>query len=383
MRIAFVSSMYGSTWGGSEELWGGAALILRQQGHDVFCGLIDWPGPAPKRDALRKSGCQLSIRIDVPDFKNRLLNRIKSSKNRILQQNPVPTDLLAFHPDLVVISQMFTDDGLDWMEFCETHQLPFVTIVQAATEYQWPDDQLVSRLRNGYLKARLACFVSQHNLRLCESQIATKIPHAEVVWNPYDTNLTELIPWPEPINGIYKIACVGRLQPDAKGQDILVEVLANPKWKARPIELTFFGNGCNRQWLEDYCKMHNVNAIFGGFTSIKEIWKSHHLLVHPTRKEGMPIVVIEAALCGRPVVATATAGIPEFVEEGVNGFLAPFAEASLFDATLEKAWNHRDSWRDLGIAAHEKILSRLTGKPEEEFAEKLLVVAGASRSSPC
>jgi glycosyltransferase involved in cell wall biosynthesis len=383
MRIAFVSSMYGSTWGGSEELWGGAALALRKQGHDIFCGLIEWPGPAPKRDALRNAGCQLSVRKDIPNFRNRILNRFRRTQSRILDQNSVPADLLAFRPDLVVISQMFTDDGLSWMEFCHSHQLPCVTIVQAATEYQWPDDQHLPRLRNGYLKACRAYFVSQHNLRLCENQIAVKIPQAEVVWNPYANNLTEIIPWPKTIDGVYKIACVGRLQPDAKGQDILVEVLADRKWKDRPLELTFFGNGCNRQWLEDLCKMHGVKAVFGGFASIKDIWRSHHLLVHPTRKEGMPIVVIEAALCGRPVVATATAGIPEFVEDGVNGFLAPFAEATLFDATLEKAWNQRESWEALGIAAHEKIISRLTGRPEEEFAEKLITVAGASRSSPC
>ncbi len=120
--------------------------------------------------------------------------------------------------------------------------------------------------------------------------------------------------------------------------------------------------------------MYDVKAAFGGFANIKDIWKSHHLLAHPTRKEGMPIVVIEAALCGRPVVATATAGIPEFVEDGINGFLAPFAEASLFDEALERAWQQRESWRTLGIAAHEKIINRLTGRPEEEFADKLIAL---------
>jgi glycosyltransferase involved in cell wall biosynthesis len=375
MKIAFLSSMYGSTWGGSEELWGGAALWLLAQGHEVFAGLIDWPGPAPKRDALREAGCQVHLRIDIPDFRNRVLNRFRSTARRVIQQNPVPGALLAFQPDLVVISQMFTDDGLEWMEFCQSHGLPYATIVQAATEYSWPSDGVVPRLRAGYLGARKAYFVSEHNRRLCETQIAAKLANAEVVWNPFSPDLDAVIPWPETPGGRYKLACVGRIQPDAKGQDVLIDVLADPKWKERALDLTFFGSGCNRQWAEDYCRMRGVNATFGGFAPIKEIWREHHLLVHPTRKEGMPIVILEAALCGRPVVATSTAGIPEFVEDGVNGFLCTFAEASLFDEALERAWSQRERWPEIGVTAHRLAAERIHGRPEETFALKLIELA--------
>jgi glycosyltransferase involved in cell wall biosynthesis len=367
--------MYGSTWGGSEELWGRAALCLRRQGHNVFAGLIDWPGPAPKRDELRAAGCQVERRIDVPGLKDRLLNRIRPQSRRVLQQNPVPSRLLAFKPDLVVISQMFTDDGLEWMEFCLLHQLPYVTIVQAATEYQWPSDEVVERLRYGYLGASKAFFVSQHNRRLCETQIATKLGNAETVWNPFSPNLDAVIPWPEKPGGRYMLACVGRIQPDAKGQDVLIDVLAATKWKERPVNLTIFGSGCNRRWAEDYCRMRGVKATFGGFAPINEIWREHHLLVHPTRKEGMPIVILEAALCGRPVVATSTAGIPEVVEDGVNGFLCTFAEASLFDEALERAWSQRERWPEIGATAYRLAAERIHGRPEETFARNLIELA--------
>lgn len=377
MKIAFLSSMYGSTWGGSEELWGGAALHLRKHGHEVFAGWIDWPGPAPKRDSLREAGCYVSVRVDVPGLKDRILNRIRPTSSRVLQQNPVPMDLLAFRPDLVVISQMFTDDGLEWMEFCLAHELPYVTLVQAATEYQWPSDALVPKLKAGYQGALKTYFVSKHNLRLCETQIASSLANAEVVWNPFTAGLDHALPWPEPVDGVYKLACVGRLQPDAKGQDVLIDVLADPKWKARPVALTFFGNGCNRQWTEAYCKLRGVKAEFGGFASIKEIWGEHHLLVHPSRKEGMPIVVIEAALCGRPVVATATAGIPEFVEDGMNGFLCSFAERELFDEALQRAWNQRDEWREMGLRARGLAAELVPDEPVADFGGRLLALAGS------
>jgi glycosyltransferase involved in cell wall biosynthesis len=372
MRIAFVSSMYGSTWGGSEELWGGAALCLLGQGHEVFAGLIDWPGPAPKRDNLRNAGCRIALRIDVPGFKDRILNRIRPNSRQILKQNPVPRELIAFQPDLVVISQMFTEDGLEWMEFCKRYGFPYVTIVQAATEYHWPSDDIVPRLRAGYLGALKTYFVSEHNRRLCETQIAAALANAEIIWNPYSHDLDGIIPWPETSGDYYKLACVGRIQPDAKGQDILIDVLAQPKWKERAVDLTFFGNGCNRQWAEDYCRMRGVKATFGGFLPVKEIWREHHLLVHPTRKEGMPIVMLEAALCGRPVVATSTAGIPEFVEDGVNGFLCSFAEASFFDEALERAWSERNRWPEIGASAYSIAKAKIDGRPERNFAEKLV-----------
>jgi glycosyltransferase involved in cell wall biosynthesis len=61
---------------------------------------------------------------------------------------------------------------------------------------------------------------------------------------------------------------------------------------------------------------------FAVVSRIEDIWASHQVLVMPSRVEGPPLVIVEAMLCGRPVVATDVAGNSEVVEDGVTGFLA-------------------------------------------------------------
>ncbi|HHX78006.1 MAG TPA: glycosyltransferase family 4 protein [Firmicutes bacterium] len=51
--------------------------------------------------------------------------------------------------------------------------------------------------------------------------------------------------------------------------------------------------------------------------------KSLDLFVHPSRSEGLGIIVLEVLASRVPVVATATGGIPEIITPGVNGLLVP------------------------------------------------------------
>jgi glycosyltransferase involved in cell wall biosynthesis len=67
-----------------------------------------------------------------------------------------------------------------------------------------------------------------------------------------------------------------------------------------------------------------------------EIYGRHAVFVLPSYFEGHPLVMIEAAAQGLPIVGTDIGGIRDFVVSGENGFLVPVADAPALSCVLEK-----------------------------------------------
>ena len=71
---------------------------------------------------------------------------------------------------------------------------------------------------------------------------------------------------------------------------------------------------------------------------IAEILACSHIAVLPSYGEGMPKTLLEAAACGRPIVATDVSGCRDVVHHGGNGLLVPVRDArALADAILALA----------------------------------------------
>jgi glycosyltransferase involved in cell wall biosynthesis len=228
-------------------------------------------------------------------------------------------------------------------------------------------------VRANYREALHAFFVSRHNLQLTQEQIGEPVSNASVVRNPFNLAHDARPAWPD-ANGKVGIACVGRLHPQEKGQDILLRVLARPEWRERRVYVTFYGAGEQRKGLEGMARFLGLeNVRFAGHEEdVARIWARHHLLALPSRAEGLPLALVETMLCGRVAVVSDVAGNAELLEDGVTGFVADAAAERSFAGALERAWNRRGDWQKIGDAAARHVRGEVPQDPPAAFADRLL-----------
>ena len=203
--------------------------------------------------------------------------------------------------------------------------------------------------------------------------------NAEIVSNPFNVDYDSNVAWPEQ-NGqpVFRVACVGRVHFQSKGQDIIVDVMKQDKWKKRPIEVSFYGHDQgNKGQLESLIEMHGLQdkLKFGGdVQDVKEIWEANHALLLPSRYEGAPLVVTEAMLCGRFAITTNLGRNNELMDDNVSGFIAEGATVKLFDDALERAWKQREQWQQIGQLARQHIRERYPEDPVGEYADQILAL---------
>jgi len=368
-KIAFVSTNETTPWSGSEELWSQTAIRMADQGFTIGVNIKGWKQKPKNIQEVEQSNCNVFRRWDnSSNIIHKLVFKIiRKNRNEFFFEW-----LDKINPDLVVISQGFNYEDKGWMEACLKRNIRYAVIIHAAGEHFWPSDELVAKVAKGYQSAERCFFVSHKNLELTIKQLATALNNAKVVRNPYKVSYDVAPSWPTD-EGVLKLACVARLDPESKGQDILFEVLRSEKWKSRPIEVTLFGNGYQRntlQRLKDLWSLDNVK--FGGYVdNVETIWADHHALVLPSRIEGLPLAIVEAMLCGRFCIVTDIAGNTELVEDNINGFVARAPIAEFLDEAMERAWQRRESWRDMGKEAYVSVRKEIPRDPIDKFVSEI------------
>jgi glycosyltransferase involved in cell wall biosynthesis len=377
MRFAFISSMSVAPWGGSEELWSRTALRLRAGGHQIAASVCWWPCLSLRIEELRGQGAELFFR--KPWVQSTLLTRAWRRIKRPMERLPAEFAWLRkYSPDLTIISQGGNADGLAWMRFCKEAGMPYIVVCQCNTEAWWPSDCLAGEMAEAFAAAKRLFCVSEANLELCERQIGTRLQNASVVRNPFNVSPIQPVPWPDE-TGIWRLACVARLDPSAKGQDILLQVLAQPRWRERAVELNIYGTGPSAGGLKKLADFLGLKAIrfHGHVDNVSSIWEGNHILVLPSRFEGLPLVLVEAMWCGRPAIVTNVAGNTELCADGETGFVAAAPSVELFGQALEAAWNCRHEWQRMGADARTRVEKLIPKDPVGIFCNQLLSCLGA------
>lgn len=124
----------------------------------------------------------------------------------------------------------------------------------------------------------------------------------------------------------HSIYFAGRLD-SVKGLPVLLKAMQQVAERTCPeTTLHLIGDGPQRSELQQLAHRLGIQSAvqFHGYLSQQEIQRhlrQADVVVLSSFYEGIPVVLIEALACGVPVVAPQITGIPELVQDGVNGFL--------------------------------------------------------------
>lgn len=200
------------------------------------------------------------------------------------------------------------------------------------------------------------------------------LPRAQLVRAPFKVPHGGERPWPGRDTAL-RLACVGRLDLEDKGQDALLHVLARPPWRKRPVTLSLIGDGPHRALLQAMIRefaLEDRVTLTGPVRDIQAVWDRHHALALASRAEGLPAVIVEAMLCGRPCVASDVAGNRELLDDGVTGFIARTPGDDDMAGALERLWAAPARLPAMGAAAAAAARAAVPPDPASVFADMLL-----------
>lgn len=384
VKFGFYSCMSGVSWGGSEELWWRTARRLQGEGHAVCVNFKWWPESAWHLQQIAANGGELYFRDQpVPTgFWTRQRDRLGRLVGRKKNRSSSWTETC--RPDLVLVTLGYHPDRIQIADECIANGIPYAINVQSASSFFFIHGDCVDQYRRWYQQAARVYFVSAENQHKVETNLAMRLENAEIVDNPFSVDRNLQIPWPES-RDVFRLACVGRIHFQSKGQDMIVDVLRRPEWRQRNIEVLFFGHDQgNARQLADLIAQHGLQdrmKIAGFEKEVHRIWEQCHGLLLPSRYEGAALVVIEAMLSNRMAITTDTGRNRELIDEGVSGFVANGPTVELLAEAMERAWQARERWRAMGKLAGQHIRSRYSDDPVRDFAERLKTLASPGNGS--
>lgn len=136
-----------------------------------------------------------------------------------------------------------------------------------------------------------------------------------------------------------KILTVGRVS-EEKGYDMLMQVAKMvlpeyPDWQWH-----LYGTGDQFDWLQQEvknCHLESQIILKGNVKDAYQYYSEYALLVLPSYREGLPLVLLEAKACGLPMVSfDVTTGPREIIEDGQDGFLIPTYDLENMAACIGK-----------------------------------------------
>jgi glycosyltransferase involved in cell wall biosynthesis len=198
------------------------------------------------------------------------------------------------------------------------------------------------------------------------SEVGIPADSIKVVINGVDTKRFRPAQGDSPLRTLLPVSCkghvvvsVGRLA-EAKDHVTLLRAIKILVLRNIDLCLALIGEGELRELVENAVRELGLQAhvcLLGNRPTVNELLPHADLFVLSSRREGLPMALLEALACGLPVVTTAVGGIPDVVKHGVNGFLvSPENPQSLAEA-IERLLGQPETASRMRVANRQKALT--------------------------
>ncbi len=167
----------------------------------------------------------------------------------------------------------------------------------------------------------------------------------------------------------FVILCTGELNKN-KNQSHLINAMPDVIAKHPNVLLLLAGNGPQEQNLKNLIKDLNLSdnvKLLGYRTDLEKFTNSCDLVVSASRREGLPLNIMEAMICGKAVIASNNRGHRELVKNGQTGVILNALEPSNMSNAIIDLIADENKRNVYEKTAKEKILPYMSCNVEKEL----------------
>lgn len=178
-------------------------------------------------------------------------------------------------------------------------------------------------------------------------------------------------PHPELSASSYWILIIAELTKN-KALDVALRSLAKMSDTKKHVQMIVLGSGEEKERLQKQIQVLGLeqDVFLLGFTpDARSYLLAGDCLLLPSRKEGLPMTILEAGIASLPTIATNVGAIPEIIQSGENGLLIGPDDVSALAEGLTQIVNDPEMALRLGERLHETVLADFT---EEEMVSKTI-----------
>jgi glycosyltransferase involved in cell wall biosynthesis len=151
------------------------------------------------------------------------------------------------------------------------------------------------------------------------------------------------------------IGTVGRIDTHHKGLDNLIKALA--KVKSNNYELWVIGDGPDLSKLKTIANESGLPIKFLGYKKeLSKYYTSMDIFIQPSRSEGFGRTVKEAMYFSLPVIGSDVGGIPDQIDDGINGLLYKPEDTDTLAKNIDTLLSDEPLRLKLGTKAHRKAV---------------------------